>query len=395
MPLPIRSLTLALATVVAGATLVHVPAEARTAHARTRAVDVPPTSSAQIHLIAPRHTAVDGAGYRYVVDGTNQVLVYLPTATGDVERPARSIGGRDTKLYEPCGVAVDRAGRLYVSSAIGARPLGHPELEGYTGMITVYAPRANGNAAPIRTIVGDRTGLDRPCDLTVRRGEVYTSNAGNGSVTVHGTGADGDAAPRRVIAGPATGWSGLGSDDLGPVPGALAVGRDGTLYVGANNRVLRDSPVRPTGTISVFRPGARGNVAPRRKLVGTRLGFEQVNSLALDRSDNLYVSNGGEFAENGRRGNIQVFRKGATGRKPAAVRLGGPDSRVFAPGALEVLADGSVLVLDLLPRILLNTYAPLVRQKHAQHSRVKIKKTKDKAKSRSKRKARATLTKLR
>lgn len=366
-----RSVSVALVTVVTGAVLVHVPAEARPSHARsaashakTRSVDAPPTRSAQIRLIAPVQLAVDRTGHRYVVDNTNQVLVYAPTATGDVERPARSIGGRSTKLLHPCGVAVDDAGYLYVGSSIGSLPHGHPELEGHTGMITVYAPGANGDVAPVRTIVGDRTGLDSPCDLAVRGGEVYAANYGNGSITVHRTDADGDAAPRRVVAGPATGLSGNTADDAGPVPVTLAVAANGALHVGANTPGWPGGPVTPRGTVSVFVPGARGNVAPVRKLDGTRLGFAWVNDVALDRAGNLYVANGGEFASDGARGNVQVFRKGATGKKPAAVRLGGSASRVHLPRALQVLDNGSVVVLDRLPLLSLNTYAPLVRPKH-------------------------------
>ena len=363
-----RSAAAALVTVVTSAALVTVAAGAHPGAppGGTRSVDVAPTSNVRILMIVPGQMAVDTQGFRYVTESVNQLNVYAPDATGTAgneARPVRVIGGISTKLYLPCGVAVDRAGFLYVGSIIGANPVGHPELEGQAGMITVYAPGATGNATPVRTIVGDGTGLDAPCDLALHRGRIYAANIGNASVTVHRADADGNAAPERVIAGPSTGLSeGEAPDFDGQVPRSVAVARNGTVYVGTSNQAT------DRGTVAVFARGADGDVAPRRTLDGATLGFDDVNDLALDRRGNLYVANGVEPS-----GNVQVFRKGARADRPASVKLGGPVSQIELPRSIHVFKDGSLLVLTTRPWQALNTYAPLVRGTHAHHGRHHVK----------------------
>ena len=71
------------------------------------------------------------------------MTVYSSTATGNA-LPIRTIAGNRTGISEPLGVAVDTTGRLYVSQP---------------NSISVFAPRASGNVAPIATIKGHRTGI--------------------------------------------------------------------------------------------------------------------------------------------------------------------------------------------------------------------------------------------
>ena len=61
--------------------------------------------------------------------------------------------GASTGLNGPTGIALDAAGNLYVANTLG-------------NSITVYAPGASGDAAPVATISGGHTGLNGPIGIT-------------------------------------------------------------------------------------------------------------------------------------------------------------------------------------------------------------------------------------
>jgi hypothetical protein len=72
--------------------------------------------------------------------------------------------------------------------------------------ILVFAPGAHGNVAPIRTIRGPHTGLTNCVSIAVDpTGIVYAGNFfpqdQDGHITVHAPGADGDVAPLHTITG--------------------------------------------------------------------------------------------------------------------------------------------------------------------------------------------------
>lgn len=116
-------------------------------------------SGTHTKIASPNCIAVDSKGKMYVSitePGSAPsccVLVFDKNASGDVA-PIRTIGGPNTKIYRPYGIAVDSDDNIYVSN-------------GATNSVTVYDKGANGDAAPIRTIVGAKTRLDTPSDLTV------------------------------------------------------------------------------------------------------------------------------------------------------------------------------------------------------------------------------------
>jgi hypothetical protein len=64
------------------------------------------------------------------------VTVYDPRADGDA-RPVRILAGPTTRLQAPAAVALDAYDTLYVVNAES---------------VTIYAPGAAGDVAPVRTI---------------------------------------------------------------------------------------------------------------------------------------------------------------------------------------------------------------------------------------------------
>jgi DNA-binding beta-propeller fold protein YncE len=116
------------------------------------------------------------------------VSIYAASAKGDAA-PLRTISGTRTGLDWPMGVAQDPAHDTIVVANNG------------DSSILIFARTAHGNVAPVRTIRGSRTGIDRPIGIAVdpQNGEIWVSNWGDHSAVAFDSGASGDVAPKRVI----------------------------------------------------------------------------------------------------------------------------------------------------------------------------------------------------
>jgi hypothetical protein len=90
---------------------------------------------------------------------TSPFVVFAPGANGNVA-PLRAIGGPRTGLSGAGGVALDPVGELYASNTFDFSASG--------SSITVYAPGASGNVAPLRTIQGPTTRLNSPVHIFLR-----------------------------------------------------------------------------------------------------------------------------------------------------------------------------------------------------------------------------------
>jgi len=149
-----------------------------------------------------------------------------------------TIAGAATGLSAPAGVAVDAAGNIYVVNE--------------TGTIAVFAAGASGNVAPARTISGPATGLNVPSGITLdASGNLYVANANGNSITEYAAGSSGNVAPAVTIAGSTT---------LLAQPQGLVIGTGGDLFV--TNFSVPHVP----GLITVYAPGAAGNVAPLQSI---------------------------------------------------------------------------------------------------------------------------------
>lgn len=214
-----------------------------------------------------------GPGLRIYAAGFanyNSVTVHRATDTGNAS-PLATISGSNTQLNWPGGAAIDAAGKLYV-------------VNSQTPSVTVYAAGATGNVAPIAAITGPRTGLNAPGQVAVdARGTVFVANGGTpgsdvGSVTIYAPGANGNVAPSRTIAGPATGLY---------QPHGIAVDGNGRIYASNSCRAPIACIQQPhhDDTIVVFAPGASGNVAPVATISGAATGLFYPAGLTIIRSD--------------------------------------------------------------------------------------------------------------
>ncbi len=148
-------------------------------------------------LAAPLGITVDdsGGGQIYVTGtiGGGSVSIFGGGTKGNVA-PARIISGPKTGLNHPCGIVLDPLDDMYVANGGTAAQHG--------GSVTEYGEGVSGNVAPIRTIRGDKTGLDRPNGIAMDDGgDIYVTNGGSSTITVYSAGANGNVAPSMIIGG--------------------------------------------------------------------------------------------------------------------------------------------------------------------------------------------------
>jgi 6-phosphogluconolactonase (cycloisomerase 2 family) len=188
---------------------------------------------------------------------SNSVAVFSRTANGNVA-PTRTISGGSTGLAFPGQVVVDTAhDELAVANALGA-----------SSSITVFARTANGDVAPVRTIIGASTGLSNPQGLTLDtvHDEYAAMNlTGGGSITVYSRTANGNVAPLRTIAGASAGFSN---------PRGLTLDLTHDEFIVANS-------LATTNTVAVFSRTADGDVAPLRTIAGSATGLFGPNFTAI------------------------------------------------------------------------------------------------------------------
>jgi len=254
----------------------------------------------------------DTAGRLYVVNlGTSAasaetVTVYAANAFGNVA-PIRTIGGSKTALHHVEGIAVDAAGQIYVANLRDAGTHGDS--------ITVFAANASGNVAPVATIAGSHTGLNAPWSIALAAdGRLFVANNGSNSIAIFAPGASGNVAPIATIGGGNTGLHN---------PQSIALDDVGQLYV-ENDLIV--SNVQHV-TITVYAPGAFGNVVPTRTIGGNAGLSGAPVSLAVDHACRLYVANEGSSS-------ITVYASDATGNAAPITSIAGSNTELSGPAHL-------------------------------------------------------------
>jgi hypothetical protein len=159
------------------------------------------------------------------------------------------------------------------------------------------------------------------------------------SITVYPATANGNVAPVQVITGNLTGLNG---------PWGIAVDKEHNIYA-ANNLATSTKPL--LYSITVYKAGADGNVAPIRTITGKKTQLCSPTGIAVASTGEIYVDNApglcGTYA-------VREFKKGANGN--AAPRsIVGPNTALSSPVAvalyekdLYVVNQGNVAPVALL-----------------------------------------------
>jgi hypothetical protein len=165
----------------------------------------------------------------------------------------QSIAGGNTGMSFVLGIAVSSSGQIYVPSYYCCNP-------GCPSAVLVYAAGSNGDVAPIQEISGGSTDLSCPRAIALdSQGNMYVVNnfSGAESVTVFAAGANGNVPPIREIAGANTGLNS---------PYGIALDSSGKIYV-----TNTSGGPSGQGSITVYRNGAKGNIAPIRTIAGSNV----------------------------------------------------------------------------------------------------------------------------
>ncbi|HEX7476779.1 MAG TPA: hypothetical protein VF331_03160 [Polyangiales bacterium] len=159
---------------------------------------------------------------------SNDAVVVIALSAAKADKPLRTLAGDQTGLSGSMSIAIDERDQLVVLNRIGE--------------VLVFAPDADGNAAPVRRIENP---LISPASLAVdSAGAIYVSDVDKNSISVFASGKD--TAPVRVLSGAMTALD---------FPTALAIDADDQLLVAPSGS-------NPVGPLHVFAKGASGNVKP-------------------------------------------------------------------------------------------------------------------------------------
>jgi len=274
--------------------------------------------------------AFDTQGNLYVLNtgGFGSITVYPPGANGNAH-PIRTITGDNTGLKSGAGcLAVDGKGSVYVTDSYGTQEGNGPTVE--VDSVLVYPPGASGDVKPIRTIKGRATHMDHVHGLALdKAGNLYVANGGgqvnrrdaNMRVTVYAPGADGNAAPIRAIEGPDTGLD---------ASFFLALDAKGSIYVG-NSAISTGVPATAgIVTTTVYAPGASGNARPARTLrASVQSAGTFGNALALDGAGDIYMNDMDGGA-------VVVYSPGAGGGAPPVRTIKGLNTQLNNPRFVAV-----------------------------------------------------------
>jgi hypothetical protein len=151
-----------------------------------------PTAASATRTLTLAVLAPPNQSMVYVLNARADVTEYAPGASGNAA-PVAQIGGPNTRLgSDVFGLAVSPAGAVYVLAL----------TMGMTTQILEFAPGSNGDVAPQRDIMGSLTGLNLSTGIALdKAGDIWVANLGSSTITEYRPAATGNALPMLTIEG--------------------------------------------------------------------------------------------------------------------------------------------------------------------------------------------------
>ena len=299
----------------------------------------------------PLGVALDSTWNLYVVNagsidgGFDSVTIYPAGSNANVTPTATiSAGGAatdNTRLLEPDAIVVGPAGHIYVANPFAGN-------EG-NGTVTVYMPGDNGNVAPQATLGGPDTGLNYPVGLAMgppRNLHVLNAFGGPdylGSVTVYNTSTgsiDGDVAPIWAIHGTSS-----SSDQTGfNYPSGIALDSSSNTYVTNDGSVTGEAD-----SVTIYAAGIGGNVAPMATISCSLTQLTLPCAIAVDSLGNIWVANDGSLG--GGVDTITVYPPGSNGNVAPSMLLsnGTVETGAVISGLLTGLSEPAGIAINPVP----------------------------------------------
>src|SRR5208282_4694779 len=265
-------------------------------------------------LVLPTGIAVDSSGYIYVVDQFYPaVFVYLPlgSSTGLLnEAPTAVIYGSNTDLFYPVGITLDSSGKIYVTD----QGDGEDDIPPSVFVYPALSVAGMLNEAPTATISGSDTGLNSPLGIVLdSSGKIYVADWGS---------LEGELVP-SVIVYPALGSS-TGLLNEAPTASITGSNTDLELPIGIAHTSGKIY-VADEGAASVFVYPTLGsstgllNEAPISGTISTILTTGFLESVALDSSGKIYAAG---YEPNGDPG-VLVYAAGSNGNAAPIATISG------------------------------------------------------------------------
>ncbi|MGE0041478.1 MAG: hypothetical protein AB7H88_10160 [Vicinamibacterales bacterium] len=289
----------------------------------------------------PFSVAADVDGVVYVADSAAHIIRRI-SADGEVTTYAGSPGqfgsadgtGQEARFYSPFGIAVDRAGTVYVADSYNSTVR---RIEP-GGVVTTLAGTAltpgdvDGTGADAR--------FDQPFGIAVGPdGNVYVSDATFNTIrriTPDGvvTTVAGRSREHGLV-------DGVGADARFAVPYGIAIDAAGTIYVvDHGNHAIR--AVTPEGVVTTL---AGTGTAGYTDGAGAEAQFTFPSGIAVNREGEIFVADTDNHAIR------LVARDGTVTTVGGGGRVGstdgdGPDASFFNPKGVAVDRDGALYVAD-------------------------------------------------
>jgi len=304
----------------------------------------------------PAAMVADAAGNLFVADSGNHAVRKV-SAIGMVTTFAGQLGvsgsgggtGTQAKFNRPCGIAVDRAGNLFVSDT------GNHTIRKITpaGAVSTIAGSvgqsdfANGNGTAAR--------FSSPLGIAVgTNGTLYVADSGNHVIRVISP-----SGAVSTLAGSPENWGsedGVGSAARFNGPVGVALDEQGILLVSdANNHTIRKVATSGVVTTWAGTPGVDGCVDG----IGRTARFCMPAELAADRHGNVFVADSFNHVVRkiSREGRVTTVT-GVPGGVGAGDGVNG-QARLFNPYGLAVRRDGSLALADAYNQLLRVVLVPL------------------------------------